>query len=813
VDSLEKAAASKELRAYAWQELGRMYANQKQWQDGLKADWKAVALFDQLSLKGREASALIEVGRAEQEIPKVEESLRHFEQALSLAHAAGADAEEATASLYLGKFYADRAQIANAARHLQRAFTLREKGHDDEKLSSTLNRLGLLYMQIGEDEKALRVFEDQIQRLRLNPLSRAVVLTQIGNVYVRMDRPGRAFRYFQQAYDLQKGSEDPASLANTLVGFGLAFTRIHDFRNAVDSYQKALKIFQDRKDLAAQAIVFMNIGWALGSLQRYEDAKDAFDRALSLARSLKNPDLEGKVLLGFAWVERLRGNLSAARGQAEKALKRVEATRRGIADQGLQISYFASVQSFYDFLISILMEQYDLRASRELLESALEVSESARSRGLLDALGVSTAASRSPVLTARDIQKQVLDSDTVLLEYSLGELKSYLFLLTSSDIQRFDLPPRNEIETLAKETNAALANSKYKPGRLRAVQKAMELSRVLIGPVAGRLGNKRLLIVPSGALHLVPLGVLPDLTVLAPSKGPGLVWPEPLLRRHEIIYEPSASVLAGIRRRENPPASGLLAALGDAVFERDDQRIPGTMRKKDGSDPEVGYLDRLPASRAEVDAITAGISREKVFKAVDFDANIDLFTNGKLNNFGVLHIATHTYYLPRPELSAMVLSRFDARGRARPGLLRIKDISTMDLRAELVVLSSCSSGLGKQVRGEGIVGWPWAFLSVGASEVVMSLWTVGDTSTAELMKKFYKNMSQGTASGRALQEAQIQMWSEGMSPWGWAGFVAQGEWDIRPLLLNKNFSAVSSQGGDPKHHKMTKKSPPLTPPR
>jgi CHAT domain-containing protein/Tfp pilus assembly protein PilF len=811
VDSLEKAEMPRQLRAYAWQELGKISTKQKRWQEGLKADWKAVELFHHLGLKGREASALIEVGLAEQGLPRIEDSLRHLEQALSLAHTAGAEAEEASASLHLGRFYIERAQVANAAYHIRRAFTLREKSHDDERLSAALNTLSLLYMQIGEDEKALRVLVDQLQRLRLKPLSRAVVLTQIGNVYVHMGRPENALQYFQQAYGLQKVSENLDDLANTLVGFGVAFTRVRDFRNAVDSFQKALKVYQRQKNLGAQAIVFMNIGWALGSLQHYEEAKDAFRHALFLAQSLKNQDLEGKVLLGFAWVERLRGNLSAARWQAEEALKRVEATRRSIADQDLKISYFAGVQSYYDFLVSVLMEQYDLRASRGLLESALEVSEGARSRSLLDALGASAAASGSPVLTAREIRKQALDSGTILLEYSLGELKSYLFLVTSSDIQRFELPPREEIEPLAKEANAALAKSNSKRGRSRALKAATRLSHILTGPVAGRLGNKRLLIVTSGALHLVPLGVLPDLTVPAPTKGPGLVWPEPLLLRHEIVYEPSASVLAGIRRRKHPPARGLLAALGDAVFESDDQRIPEARRKRGGSDPDVGHLKRLAASRGEVDAITAGLPREKILKALDFDANIDLFASGKLNNFGVVHIATHTYYLPRPERSAMVLSRFDARGRARPGLLRIKDISAMDLRAELVVLSSCSSGVGKQVRGEGIVGWPWAFLSIGASEVVMSLWEIGDPSTAELMKRFYENMSRGTSSGRALQEAQVQIWSEKKLPWAWAGFVAQGEWDIRPLFLNKTPAAVSSQGGDPRNRKMTKKSPPLSP--
>ncbi len=811
--SLDTAAAPMDLRAYAWQDLGDLYRGQRLWRESLEADRNAAALFHRLGMKRREATVLTEIGRDEQNLLDVESALKHFEQARALARAVGAEKEEATASMHLGLFYADRADTWNATRHLQRAVSLRKKNQDDDGQSMALNGFGLLYMRLGENEKALKIFEDQLQNLSLSPLKRAVVLTQMGQVYVSMNQPRRAFQYFQQAYDLQSRGGDPDNQANTLVGFGLAYTRIRSFRNALDSFQKALKIFQDQNNPSSQAATFMNMGWILGSLQRYEEAQDSFKRALALVRPLKNPVVEGSVLLGFAWTERLRGNLSGAQLHGEEALKRVESTRLGLADQGQKISYLASMQDFYEFLVGVLLDQYELKESRDLLERALQVSESARSRGLLDTLGAAAASRLSPVLTPGEIQQQVLDPDTLLLEYSLGSQKSYLFLVSSREIRRFDLPPKEELEALAKQAHAALANSQVSSEMFRALQKAKELSRILIGPVASQLGNKRLLIVSSGALQLVPIGVLPDPRIPTPAAGKKLVWPQPLLGRHEIIYEPSASVLAGIRRarRRRRPASNLLAALGDAVFERDDARIPGPAAERGGgSDPERGYFDRLPGSGLEVEAITAGLPKEQILKATGFAANIDLFTSGRLKNFGTLHIATHTDYVPqRPELSVMVLSRFDARGRARQGLLRIQDVIAMDLRSDLVVLSSCSSGRGKEVRGEGIVGWPWAFLSAGASEVVMSLWDVKDESTANFMKKFYEIMSNGASSGGALRETQIQMWKAGESPKAWAGFSALGEWNVRPFFLNKTPPAVSSKDGDPRNPTETKKSPPL----
>jgi CHAT domain-containing protein/tetratricopeptide (TPR) repeat protein len=811
--SLDAASAPMELRAYAWKDLGTLYEGKSLWRESRDAGRNAAALFHRLGMKRREASALIRVGLDEQKLLDIDMALKHFEQARVLAQAAGAEQEEAAAAIHLGMFYADRADAWNATRYIERAVSLRKKNQEDDRESLALVARGLLYMRLGEDEQALKIYGDQLQQLKLSPPSRAIVLTQIGLAYINLGKLDKALQSFQQAYDLQKGGNDLDNQANTLVGFGLVYIRQHNFRDALGYFRKALKIYQDRNDSLQQAVAFMNIGWTLGSLQRYEDATDSFRRALVLVRYLRNPVLEGGVLLGFAWTERLRGNLSGAQLQAEKALKLVELTRSGIPNQVQRISYLAGVQDFYEFLIGTLLDQHDLRRSPDLLERALQVSESARSRGLLDTLGASAASRLSPVLTAREIQQQVLDSGTILLEYSLGEQKSYLFLVTSSDIKRFDLPPREELEARAKDTYEALAKVGTFRDRIQAIQKAKDLSRLLIGPVADQLGDKRLLIVPAGALQLIPFGALPDPTAPAFKTNSGAVWPEPLFLRHDVMHEPSASVLAGIRKvgKSRLPASGMLAALGDAVFELDDDRILRPFMKVGiGSDPVLGHLDRLPASGQEAEAITSGLPSKKILKALGFDANRDLFVSGRLADFRVLHIATHAYYSAQhPELSAMVLSRFDRKGRARQGLLRIEDVMAMDLRSDLVVLSACSSGLGKDVRGEGIVGWPWAFLSAGASEVVMSLWDVPDPSTAEFMAKFYENMASGISSGRALRETQIQMWKDQKSPKTWAGFAALGEWNIRPLLLNKNPSTVSSQDGDPRNPTMMKRNPPL----
>src|SRR5262249_28745896 len=148
----------------------------------------------------------------------------------------------------------------------------------------------------------------------------------------------------------------------------------------------------------------------------------------------------------------------------------------------------------YGFTVDVLMEQYRLRKSRDFLERALRVVERARSRSLLDALGErqnDVTARLAPVLSTRQIQSQVLDADTLLLEYYAGASKSYLFLVTRDGIESFALPPRDELAARVKETYDALVASQSRGARMPAIRKAKELSKILLGPVAGRLGQKR----------------------------------------------------------------------------------------------------------------------------------------------------------------------------------------------------------------------------------------------------------------------------------------------------------------------------------
>ena len=191
-------------------------------------------------------------------------------------------------------------------------------------------------------------------------------------------------------------------------------------------------------------------------------------------------------------------------------------------------------------------------------------------------------------------------------------------------------------------------------------------------------------------------------------------------------------------------------------------------------------LARLPFSREEAASIAALARPKDMLSATDFAANRSAALGAALADYRVVHFATHGLIdSERPELSGLVLSLVTDRGAPQDGFLRLHDIFNMRLNADLVVLSACQTALGKEIRGEGLVGLTRAFMYAGAPRVVASLWQVSDLATAELMKRFYPGMLQRhLPAAAALRAAQLDMSADPRwaPPYFWAGFVLQGDW-------------------------------------
>ena len=387
--------------------------------------------------------------------------------------------------------------------------------------------------------------------------------------------------------------------------------------------------------------------------------------------------------------------------------------------------------------------------------------------------------------------KLLVDEETVLLEYKLGAERSFLWMISSAGLKNFEVASRAVIEKLARQyygliternRSAKIETASQRQARLRQAEGNLEvitrqLAAILFGPLGDSIKGKRLVIVADGALQYVPFsGLLNDTGA-------------------QVISLPSIGVLAQLRnsfQRDEP--RGSVAVFADPVFESDDPRLPAAARKKvpsfDGvlaesqSDFDFGQkgsgLPRLFASRDEAKAILALTSSGSSFSALDFEANRERATSADLNNYRVLHFAAHGLLnTARPQFSGIVLSLFDEKGRPRDGFLRLNQIYKLRLRNQLVVLSACNTALGKDVKGEGLIGLTRGFMYAGVPQVIASLWKVDDEATAELMRLFYRNLlREKMAAAKALHEAQMEMQRQERwrSPYYWAAFVLQGDW-------------------------------------
>ncbi len=299
-----------------------------------------------------------------------------------------------------------------------------------------------------------------------------------------------------------------------------------------------------------------------------------------------------------------------------------------------------------------------------------------------------------------------------------------------------------------------------------------------------RLAGRRLAIVADGALEYIPFAALP-------------VAGKPLVMEHELVYLPSAAVLGELRRaaagRRQP--AHRLALFADPVFSGEDPPVADPVALTEASPPappatatrdgfeRLGF-ERLPWSRREAKAIAAALGPRspagELFLATDFAADVPSVTSGKLKDYGILHFATHGLIdSARPQLSALILSLVDGRGRPRDGFLRLYDIYSLELAADLVVLSGCRTALGREIRGEGLHSLARAFFQAGASRVMASLWSVQDEATAVLMSRFYRALFEDRLPpAAALRAAQISMWRDPQfrDPYYWAAFVLQGAW-------------------------------------
>jgi CHAT domain-containing protein/tetratricopeptide (TPR) repeat protein len=697
-------------------------------------------------------AALTSSGRALDVLGEPSPALLRYQDALALVRSVGDRTGEARALNNIAVLHREMGEFQDALASYGQALEIVTALQDRRWQARVLHNLGAVYQDLGEPREALPRYEQALELWRAtgDREGEASTLTNLGQVHSLLEDPRRALSFHEQALALQKSIGDRRGMGITRSQIGRAQAALGDPAAALVSFEAALEELRTVGDALSEAKTLSARGDTQARLGKTEAALASFEQALGLARRARIPVIEAGTLCSLARLERGLGDIEKARDHAAAAVEVVETLRTRIDDPDLRSSFAATLHEAYELLIDLLLRMHRDRA-------ALEMSERARARTLLELLAEAGVQDRGAKPADADEIQGLIDPDTLLLSYSLGDAGSHLFAVTPTSLDVFDLPPRSAIEEAARRVHGRL--SAYDAAdRAADTADAAELSRLLLGPVADRLGSKRLVIVADGALHYLPFGALP-----APvGSGAELA---PLLKDHEVVSLPSASALTLLRREQagRPAAPGRVAIVADPLFDPPDPAFP-----------------RLPATRQEAEAIAALAPPDQIRLAVGADASLDEVRGDRLAGFRTVHFATHGVIdAEHPALSGLALSTMDGQGRRREGFLRLRDIYSLRLDADLVVLSGCRTALGREVRGEGLTGLTQGFFHAGATRLVASLWKVEDRATAELMARFYRAMwVEGLAPAAALRSAQLSLRQERRwrDPYFWAGFVLQGDW-------------------------------------
>lgn len=886
-----RAEGDRKSEAEVLIELGRINYNTGSLAKSLEMNQQALLLFRDLGdLKGQ-ATALLEIGYIYSDLSELKKAVATFNKSSALWNETGDRHKQAEIQTAIATIALKTGDLQNAIVLSQEALDILKDGKDQISLGQTLAALGAVYNLSGEKEKALDYYNQALRIYQRNRKLRSVavapMLAGIGEIHRAQGNNQKALIYHQQALAILKRYPNSRTESYVQRYLGMIYESQAKQAKALACYTRALKLNRAGKDTREEAYTLNSLGHLHESSSNQQQAIAFYEQALKLSRATEDRSGAAATLYNLAHVERDRDKLESARARMEESLGIIESLRTQAASQELRASWFASLRQQYDLYIDVLLRQHQQQPDRGYDRLALEISERARARELLDLLtNVSNRISRNAdpelirrerelrqmiagkadrrtlllsqaattdtiqlaetlagqirtlsreheevlaqirlrnpgyaaltqprLLDAQQIQALIPDDDTMLLEFALGDERSWLWAVTRTAITSHPLPGRVALEQIAQKVRDLLTARLRQPGenghqyysRIEAAEtqwqpQAIQLSNMLLGPVAARLGNKRLLMVKEGTLQYLPFAALPepeisDAEAREKANLPPNAAPQPLLTRHEIISLPSASVLAVLRDelKTRRSAPNELIVLADPVFEPDDPRIhspsdnPQTSRRKRNNDYPVRGTDdqitlsRLPLTRQEAREIMELAPAATNRLALDFEASRALAVSDELSHYRIVHFATHGIVdTKKPERSGIVLSLFNEQGLPGNGFLPLADIYNLNLAADLVVLSACDTGLGRDIRGEGLIGLTRGFMYAGAARIVTSLWKVDDAATATLMKAFYRRMLRDSLSpAAALRSAQLELakdprWS---SPFFWAAFVIQGEWN------------------------------------
>lgn len=751
--------------------------------------WRqALAIARQLKVGGFASYHLGNLGELRYRLGDIPGALDFYQQALDSAVLPRDLRNRIDVLMSIGGIRAVQRNFKEAAAIFEEALPLAQQLKSPSLQATGFNSLAELYAQSGDFLKAL-VAVQQAVKLAQESSTPALLgrsLNNLGAIRLRLGEVSLSLQARQEALVVGESKNSPLTVWQAQVGLAICYEKLGQPDQALKHYRKAIEVMERvRAQLSGEE---EKAGF-------FQDKNEAYKQLIALLLAPPRPTTAA-ITAGGDQATRRRDEAEAFH-YAERARARafldLLAEAKVNLDQDLAPDLLARRQELQKQISQLNSQLLKERAQESAKQDQAKIAELEKGLGRAEADESEwrrEARRRNPryadlkypePLTLVETQ-QMLDERTLLLAYSLGEAESFLFAVSRRDLLVARLPPAESIGQSVEKLLAAITD-KNRPAADEYRRQAVELSKLLIQPASRLLAGKRELIIASdGALSRLPFEVL---FTSAPSPGDLRRLPY-LIKSFAISYAPSASVLAGLRNESRAAAPKAFVAYADPTYGQNAENVIASTVRAASAGGRLS-LNRLPHSRREAEGIAKlfGSDEADLFLgAAASEENVKL--KDRLSQYRLVHFSTHGYLNEaRPRFSGLALSLPPAEkvGQSEDGLLSAYEIFNLKLNADLVVLSACETGLGKEVKGEGLMSLMRSFMYAGTPSVMVSLWKVDDESAADLMIRFYRYRLQGVKQGKptiklnkaeSLRRAQLDAIAQGDFPYYWAPFVLVG---------------------------------------
>ncbi len=814
---LARVIQSKGHELKCLRQLSFNYWELKDFQEFFLLNKRGVTIAREILHKQEEGRCLNNVGLFYWQMDDYGEALRSYEEALAIAGSTANLEEENNCLTNIAAIYMDLGNYDRALEYSMRALDSDRKLKDPANISKDLNNIGIIHRRKG------------------------IISENRADLYTSL-------KYYEEAKEIAIGIRDTATEIKTLNNIGSVYSYLGEYAKSLDYFQSALNKAQKEQDAEEMSIILNNIGIVYSQIGNYEESTRYYQRVIDLASETKGKKVLWEAYFEIANAYRNQNKLAAALENYRKSISVIENIRSSINLEELRATYLGSDKRIdaYHNLIDLFIRLYRETHQSRYAADAFRFLEKAKARAFLDSIEVSkldlskgisqqllnketdlmngisqlhtkllvpqlSQVQRNQInqelsdredqidslrreirevspayanlnyprtLALQEAQSELIDNETACFIYLLAKENSYGFAITRRKINIFPLPSQKEIQKLVQEYLKAITDVTNQDFRL-----GHELFEALIKPgLDSKIRN--LIIVPDDVLYFLPFE-----TLLSRDDGRG--W---MIRDYTISYAPSLSSLRELvlRKKANGKhATKDILAVGDPSYGASEvEPVAGSANGplQGSGSPEEAMFFRLKYSGQEIEKISALFKPARKDTLLRDRASEENFKSQDLADYRIIHFATHAFIDDKkPARSAIVLSL--DQDPKEDGFLQMREVFNLKLKADLVTLSACQTGLGQLIRGEGIEGLSRAFFYAGASSVLLSLWAVNDQASYQLLERFYVHLRSANPVMESLRQAKLEMIDSGVlaHPYYWAGFVVAGNADavIFPRSLNK----------------------------